>query len=150
MKSDSMRPLTRRAQGGLAGRLYGPAQTACWSAGRFGFRTPAAALPFLAVLIGFAPVSASACAACYGQSDSPMAQGMNWGILSLLGFITMVLVGVAGFFLYLARRSAQSNSEDPLSPPQPMPDGLKAAGAVSWTFGARPSTGSSLGDTIKA
>src|SRR2546426_9364216 len=26
------------------------------------------------------PDSLWACAACYGQSDSPMAQGMNWGI----------------------------------------------------------------------
>lgn len=35
-----------------------------------------------------------------------MAQGMNWGILSLLGIIVSVLVGVAGFFIYLANRSA--------------------------------------------
>jgi hypothetical protein len=46
------------------------------------------------------------CAACYGQSDSPMAAGMNWGILSLLGMIVLVLGGVAGFFVFLARRSA--------------------------------------------
>jgi hypothetical protein len=52
------------------------------------------------------PASLLACAACYGQSDSPMAQGMNWGILSLLGMIAMVLGGVAGFFVYLARKSA--------------------------------------------
>jgi hypothetical protein len=47
-----------------------------------------------------------ACAACYGQSDSPMAAGMNWGILSLLGMIVVVLGGVAAFFIFLARRSA--------------------------------------------
>ncbi len=47
-----------------------------------------------------------ACAACYGQSDSPLAAGMNWGIVSLLGFILFVLGGVAGFFLFLGRRSA--------------------------------------------
>ena len=47
-----------------------------------------------------------ACAACYGQSDSPMAAGMNWGILSLLGMIFLVLGGVAGFFVFLMRRSA--------------------------------------------
>lgn len=45
------------------------------------------------------------CAACYGQSDSPMAAGMNWGIFSLLGFIVAVLGGVAGFFIFLSRRS---------------------------------------------
>ncbi len=52
------------------------------------------------------PQSGWACAACYGQSDSPLAAGMNWGILSLLGMIVFVLGAVAGFFLFLARRAA--------------------------------------------
>jgi hypothetical protein len=47
-----------------------------------------------------------ACATCAGQSDSPMAKGMNWGILSLLAVITVVLGGVTSFFVYLAKRSA--------------------------------------------
>jgi hypothetical protein len=47
-----------------------------------------------------------ACAACFGQSDSAMAKGMNMGIFSLLLVITSVLFGVAGFFVYLARRAA--------------------------------------------
>ena len=51
------------------------------------------------------PYRARACTACYGQSDSPLAAGMNWGILSLLVLIVLVLGGVAGFFVYLARRS---------------------------------------------
>lgn len=46
-----------------------------------------------------------ACAACYGQDSGPMAQGMNWGIFSLLGIIISVLVGIAGFFIYLANRT---------------------------------------------
>ncbi len=46
-----------------------------------------------------------ACAACYGKSDAPMAQGMNWGILSLLAIIGLVLAGVASFFVYLSRRA---------------------------------------------
>jgi hypothetical protein len=50
--------------------------------------------------------AAHACAACYGKSDSPLALGMNWGIYVLLGFISMVLSGFAGFGFYLARRSA--------------------------------------------
>jgi hypothetical protein len=54
----------------------------------------------------FFPRSLWACAACYGQSDSPMAAGMNWGIVSLLGIIVVVLGGVASFFIVLARRSA--------------------------------------------
>ncbi len=59
-----------------------------------------------AVVVLSAPAGAWACAACYGQSDAPMAQGKNWGILSLLGIIVAVLGGVAGFFVYLARKSA--------------------------------------------
>lgn len=47
-----------------------------------------------------------ACAACYGQSDSAMAAGMNWGIFSLLVVILGVLGGVAGFFIFLGRRAA--------------------------------------------
>ncbi len=60
------------------------------------------------LLLAWAPGSALACAACYGQSDAPMAQGMNWGILSLLGIIVAVLGGVASFFVYLARRMASA------------------------------------------
>jgi len=52
------------------------------------------------------PVPSLACAACYGQSDSPMASGMNWGILSLLGVILLVLGGVALSFISMARRAA--------------------------------------------
>ena len=47
-----------------------------------------------------------ACAACYGKSDSPLAEGMNWGIFALLGCIAVVLSGFAGVGVYFARRSA--------------------------------------------
>jgi hypothetical protein len=47
-----------------------------------------------------------ACAACYGQSDSAMAVGLNWGILSLLLVVLPVLGSIAAFFIYVARRSA--------------------------------------------
>ena len=48
-----------------------------------------------------------ACTACFGKSDSNMAKGMNMGIFALLLVITSVLLGVAGFFVFLARRSQQ-------------------------------------------
>jgi len=63
------------------------------------------ALACLALLT--APSSALACAACYGASDSPLANGMNMGILVLLGFIGTVLVGISAFFIHLARNSAR-------------------------------------------
>ena len=47
-----------------------------------------------------------ACAACYGQSDSPLARGMNWGIFSLLAVVVCVLGGIATFFVFLAKKSA--------------------------------------------
>src|SRR5258708_1160276 len=50
------------------------------------------------------PTSLWACAACYGQSDSPMAKGMNWGIFSLLAVVVSVLGGIAAFFVFLARK----------------------------------------------
>ena len=59
-----------------------------------------------------------ACAACYGQSDSPMARGMNWGIFTLLGVIGLVLGGVAGFFVYLAKRAASTPAGARLPQPQ--------------------------------
>jgi hypothetical protein len=50
--------------------------------------------------------SVFACAACYGgKTDSPLAQGMNAGIFSLLAIVGCVLGGVAAFGIYLARRS---------------------------------------------
>ena len=66
-------------------------------------------LPMLVLLATMPARPVWACAACYGQSDAPMAQGMNWGILSLLGIIGLVLGGVAGFFVYLARRAAENS-----------------------------------------
>jgi hypothetical protein len=69
------------------------------------------------------PGSLWACAACYGQSDSPLAAGMNWGIFSLLAVVVGVLGGIAAFFVYLARRAAAVSAE-----PKPS---LEAAASTS-------------------
>jgi len=69
----------------------------------FGFRP---LLCGLVVALALHPGSLWACAACAGQSDSPMAKGMNWGILSLLVVIAVVLGGVTSFFVYLAKKAA--------------------------------------------
>jgi hypothetical protein len=58
------------------------------------------------MLLAAAPVKSLACAACYGANvDSPMANGMNWGIFTLLGVIVPVLGGFAAFFIYLIHKS---------------------------------------------
>ncbi len=53
------------------------------------------------------PRVALACPVCFGQSDSPMANAMNLGILALLGVIVAVLGGFATFMVYLGRRERQ-------------------------------------------
>ena len=59
----------------------------------------------LTLAVSLWPESLLACAACFGQTDDKMAQGMNAGIMTLLVFITGVLAGVAAFFINLARKS---------------------------------------------
>jgi len=55
--------------------------------------------------LALCPQSVWACAACAGQSDSPMAKGMNWGIMSLLAVVVCVLGGITTFFVYIGKRS---------------------------------------------
>jgi hypothetical protein len=59
----------------------------------------------LTSLVLAVPRAALACPVCFGQSDSPMAQGVNMGIFVLLGVVVAVLAGFAAFFVYLARRA---------------------------------------------
>ena len=63
-----------------------------------------AAVALLPLLL---PAAASACAACFGRSDSPMAKGMNMGIFTLLIVILSVLLGISMFFFYILRRAAK-------------------------------------------
>ncbi len=53
-----------------------------------------------------APAPLLACATCFGKSDSDLAKGMNWGIVSLLAVVIFVPGGIASFFFYLGRRAA--------------------------------------------
>ena len=78
----------------------------------------------------FLPASASACASCFGQSDSPMAKGMNAGIFTLLLIITSVLLSVAIFFAYILHRAARLR-ETPARDAEPMAPLAPAARPVS-------------------
>lgn len=49
------------------------------------------------------------CPTCYGAADSPMTDGMNMAILTLLGITGFVLAGFVSFFLYLRRRAMMIN-----------------------------------------
>jgi hypothetical protein len=63
-------------------------------------------LPGACALLVLRAAPVLACAACYGQSDSPLARGMNWGIFTLLGMIGFVLTGITTFFVVINRKSA--------------------------------------------
>jgi hypothetical protein len=78
-----------------------------------------------ATLIALAPRAALACPVCFGQNDSPMALGINYGILVMIGFIGSVLAGFAGFFIYLMRRAHLA--EQPALPGATAPDTLRLA-----------------------
>ena len=63
----------------------------------------------LAVGLAFHSPSAFACAACFGKSDSPLAQGMNWGIfVACWPWWSLSWGGIASFFIYLARKAAKT------------------------------------------
>jgi len=59
------------------------------------------------------PRLAAACATCYGAADSPMVQGQNAGILTLLGFVVLVQVGV-GKVIWDFRRRARRHARPQL------------------------------------
>ncbi len=73
-----------------------------------------------AILLSLHPAPLMACAACYGQSDSPMARGMNWGIFSLLVVVVGVLGGIASAFIFLARRAATASPQTPVNSCSPI------------------------------
>jgi hypothetical protein len=58
-----------------------------------------------------------ACAACTGKTDSSLAVGMNWGIVTLLGFVLSVLSCFVIFFVHVARRTPPDDGE--ANPPGP-------------------------------
>jgi len=69
----------------------------------------------LAVTLGV-PDAALACPACVGTTDSPLQAGMNLGILTLVGVITVILTCFAAFFVHLARRARQATVNSPAGP----------------------------------
>jgi hypothetical protein len=61
---------------------------------------------FIAAGVMQAPAKLFACAACYGANlDAPMAEGMNWAILTLGVVVATVLGAFLTFLIYAIRRS---------------------------------------------
>ena len=66
-----------------------------------------------------APSPLLACAACYGRSDSALADGMNWGIFTLMGVILTVLTCILVFFVHIIRKEEKvANGSPPANPPE--------------------------------
>lgn len=63
------------------------------------------------LVMGSAVREAQACAVCFGDPDSAMAQGVVWGVLVLVGIVGFVLAGVAGTALFWLHRSRRLGSE---------------------------------------
>jgi hypothetical protein len=56
------------------------------------------------------PAEALACAVCLGNTHSPLRDGMNAGILALLGFALFMIVSFAAFFIYLWRKAKSTDT----------------------------------------
>lgn len=59
----------------------------------------------VASLIAAMPRPALACPVCFGQSDSPMANATNLGIMAMLVVVAGMLLSFAAFFIHLNRRA---------------------------------------------
>ena len=51
------------------------------------------------------PRLALACPVCFGQSDAPLAQAINTGVIAMLVVVAGMLGSFATFIVYLARRA---------------------------------------------
>ncbi len=91
------------------------------------------ALTLLVAAAAAVPARVSACAACYGANiDAPMANGMNWAILTLGVIVLTVLGAFLTFLIYAMRRSealeaARRQSQSAATAPVP-----ESATASGW------------------
>ena len=56
------------------------------------------------LLAALTPQPAAACAVCFGTADPASMEGLQAGILLLLGMVALVFAGVGGFLLAARRR----------------------------------------------
>jgi uncharacterized membrane protein YphA (DoxX/SURF4 family) len=83
---------------------------------RIGERTVAVRLLAIVLAITAAawlglPRAAAACVTCYGAPDSPMTQGMNNAILTLIGIVGLVYVGIGRVILDFRRRARKLSQQ---------------------------------------
>ena len=74
------------------------------------------ALFAVAALSVLTPSEALACPICFGDPDSPVAQGANWAVFTLLGVTGGVLSAFVGFIFHLIKRSRMALGQESDSP----------------------------------
>ncbi len=62
------------------------------------------------------PSELLACAVCLGNTQSSLRDGMNMGILALLGFAGFMIVSFAIFFIHLARKAKAAAASQERNP----------------------------------
>ncbi len=62
------------------------------------------------------PSDLLACAVCLGSTHSSLRDGMNAGILALLGFVVFMIVSFGIFFIYLARKAKAAGASQEREP----------------------------------
>lgn len=75
--------------------------------------------PLLALAALAYPSAAQACSVCFGDPESPMTKGAVAGVYVMVGFISFVLMGIAGtacFWMVRGRRLAISQPTSRTSP----------------------------------
>jgi hypothetical protein len=68
-----------------------------------------------AVVVGM-PRAVLACPVCFGQTDSPLANATNMGIIAMLVIVGGVLTGFAAFIFNLSRRARLAANSAELAP----------------------------------
>ena len=94
----------------LSVRRRAPLPAACRS--RRGLPVLLCAAGFL-LLGAIIPDTAAACAVCFGAAQEEAVQGLQAGILLLLGMVALVFAGVGAFLLAARRRIRQMAINSP-------------------------------------
>lgn len=78
-------------------------------------------LKILLLLVVASPAKLLACATCYGNVDTNMTEGMNWGIFTLMAVIGTVLAAFLTFLIYAIRKSEALEAAAQKNPASPEP-----------------------------
>jgi heme/copper-type cytochrome/quinol oxidase subunit 2 len=76
------------------------------------------------------PRLALACPVCFGQSDAPLSQAIQMGVIAMLVVVVGVLGSFATFIVYLARRARTVDAAEAAAATVPHPGSDPQEGTV--------------------